>query len=67
MKLYHSLAFIHLVNFIAMETNIRNMYAHLLICGFSKAFDFVDHQLVLQKLSDLDVPTFLVKWATSFE
>ncbi len=42
------------------------MYAHVLLCDFSKAFDLVDHQLVLQKLSDLDIPPFLVKWAASF-
>ncbi len=42
------------------------MYAHVLLCDFSKVFDLVDHQLVLQKLSDLDVPPFLVKWAGRF-
>ncbi len=42
------------------------MYARVLLCDFSKAFDLVDHQLVLQKLSDLDVPPFLVKWEASF-
>ncbi len=42
------------------------MYACVLLCVFSKAFDLVDHQLVLQKLSDLDVPPFHVKWAANF-
>ncbi len=61
-----TLALIHLVNYIAKETDKRNMYARVLLCDFSKAFDLVDHQLVLQKLSDVDVPPFLVKWAASF-
>ncbi len=34
--------------------------------NFSKAFDLVDHQIVLQMLPDLDVPPFLVKWAACF-
>ncbi len=42
------------------------MYACVLLCDFSKAFDLVHHQLVLQKLSYLDVPPFLVKRAASF-
>ncbi len=43
------------------------MYACVLLCNFSKALDLVDHQLVLQKLSDLDGPLFLVKSAASFK
>ncbi len=38
----------------------------VLLCDFSKAFHLVDHQLVLRKQSDLDVPPCLVKWGTSF-
>ncbi len=42
-----NLTLIHLVNYNAKETDKRNMYAHALLCDFSKAFDLVDHQLVL--------------------
>ncbi len=42
------------------------MYARVLLCDFSKAIYLADHQLVLQKPSDLDVPPFLVKWTASF-
>ncbi len=57
---------IHLVNYIAKETNKRNIYACVLLCDFSKAFDLVDHQLALQKLSDVDVLPFLLKLAANF-
>ncbi len=42
-----TLALIHFVNYIAKETDKRNMYACVLLCDFSKTFDLVDHQLVL--------------------
>ncbi len=61
-----TLALIHLVNYIAKETDKRNMYARVLLCDFSKAFDLADHQLIFQKLSDLDVLPFLVKWTARF-
>lgn len=33
---------------------------------FSKAFDLVDHEIMLQKLSKHNIPLWLVSWITSF-
>ena len=33
---------------------------------FAKAFDRVDHTIVLEKLANLGLPNFLVRWLTGF-
>ena len=35
-------------------------------CNVSKAFDRVDHSLLLEKFGNLGLPDFLVRWLTSF-
>ena len=59
-------ALITLIDFIAKATDKQKTYARMLLCDFSKAFDLVDHNILLRKLADMDVPSFLVKWAASF-
>ena len=38
----------------------------VLMLDFSKAFDRVDHTILLDKLANLGLPNFIVKWMTSF-
>ena len=38
----------------------------VLMLDFSKAFDRVDHTIALEKLANLGLPDFIVKWMTSF-
>ena len=56
----------------------RETYAHwnralddghsvrILFIDYAKAFDHVDHNLVIQKLKALGVPDFMVRWLSSF-
>jgi hypothetical protein len=59
-------ALITIIDYIAKATDKPKTYARILLCDFSKAFDLVDHTILLQKLIDLEVPSFLLKWAASF-
>ena len=38
----------------------------ILFLDFRKAFDRVDHTILLNKLANMGVPDFLIKWMTSF-
>ena len=40
--------------------------SRLVMIDFSKAFERIDHGLLLRKLLDMDVPIWLVKWIASF-
>lgn len=43
-----------------------NYYVRCLLIDFSKAFDTVDHVLLLNKLVQLDLPTHVINWICSF-
>jgi len=43
-----------------------NNYVPCLTVDFSKAFDTVNHNLLLHKLNDLDLPDFVYNWLVSF-
>ena len=38
----------------------------ILFVDFKKAFDLIDHNIILDKLRQLDLPQFLIKWYHSF-
>ncbi len=38
----------------------------VLLLDYSKAFDRVDHSILLRKLANMGIPDFLVRWFTSF-
>ena len=38
----------------------------ILLLDFRKAFDLVDHKIVLRKLANTGMPDYLVRWITSF-
>jgi len=38
----------------------------ILFIDYAKAFDHVDHNIVIQKLKALGVPDFMVRWLSSF-
>jgi len=44
----------------------QNNYVRCLMIDFTKAFDTVDHIILLSKLIQLNIPTFIVKWICSF-
>jgi len=41
-------------------------YVRCLLVDFSKAFDVVDHSVLLSKLSGLNVPHCILNWLISF-
>ena len=43
-----------------------NMYVRCLLVDFSKAFDVVNHEILLDKLSALELPPFVLNWIISF-
>ena len=58
-------ALVHLTHKI---TNLLedNNYVRCLVIDFSKAFDTVDHVMLLSKIAQLDLPGYVVKWICSF-
>ena len=44
----------------------RNKSVLAIFFDFSKAFDLVDHELLLEKLLKLELPTWLVSWIASY-
>lgn len=38
----------------------------VLLLDYSKAFDRVDHNILLRKLANMGIPDFLIRWFTSF-
>ena len=43
-----------------------NSYVRCLLIDFSKAFDVIDHSILLRKLDQLNLPDHIVYWITSF-
>jgi len=43
-----------------------NRYVRCLVIDFSKAFDVVNHEILLHKLSALDLPNNIYNWIVSF-
>ena len=46
--------------------DVPDCRVRLLLLDFSKAFDRVDHTLLLRKIDNLGVPDFLMHWLVSF-
>ena len=44
----------------------ENNYVRCLLIDFSKAFDKVDHIILVQKLKTLDLPVNVINWICSF-
>ena len=50
----------------ATVTDTPRYYIRILLIDFSRAFDKIDHNILLDKYSESDVPVFLVNWKYSF-
>jgi len=44
----------------------RSVFVRCLLVGFSKAFDVVDHTVLLAKLSQLGLPDRALNWIISY-
>ncbi len=41
-------------------------YARLLLLDYSKAFDLVNHNILIRKLLNIGIPSHIVRWLTAF-
>ena len=49
-----------------METNASKCAVRVLLLDFFMAFDLIDHNILLRKLIDLNVPPTILNWIKSF-
>ena len=48
------------------EVDRKDQAVRVLLIDFRKAFDLVDHQIILQKLANTGLPNFIIRWLTQF-
>ena len=48
------------------STDASRNFVWILLLDYSKAFDLINHQIVLQKLSDMGTPALLLRWIAAF-
>ena len=59
-------ALLSLIHDLLNETDAPKNGVKIFVLDFSKAFDHIDHNILLNKLSDLDVPPTIINWIRSF-
>ena len=59
-------ALVHLVHSWLADLETPNTIIRTCLIDFSKAFDRVDHNILMYKLSILGVPPVLLNWCSSF-
>ncbi|CAB4023552.1 Hypothetical predicted protein [Paramuricea clavata] len=57
---------IHLIHHWLVETDKPENLIRSCMIDFSKAFDRIDHNILLMKLTNLDVPPILINWCANF-
>ena len=59
-------ALVELVHHWQQGFNVQGKVLRVLMLDFSKAFDKVDHSILLQKLANTGVPDCVTRWFTAF-
>ena len=59
-------ALISIVHNVAKATDGNGALVRLVLLDFRKAFDLIDHQLLMVKLHSLDVPSSVINWVRDF-
>ena len=59
-------ALIKTIHHITEAFNTGSKYVRVLLIDFSKAFDTVDHQIIIRKINQLDLPPNVKNWLISF-
>ena len=57
-----TLALITMLHHVLQRLERKNTYARILLIDFSKAFDHIDHNILLDKLKTNGVPQICVEW-----
>jgi hypothetical protein len=60
------LALAELVHSWLLQLENRDTVIRILFVDFKKAFDLIDHNIIIEKLTNLNLPPFLIKWFHSF-
>ena len=61
-----TLALITMLHHVLKRLERKNTYARILLIDFSKAFDHIDHHILLEKLKTNGVPQICVEWQKAF-
>ena len=61
-----TLALITMLHHVLQRLERKNTYARILLIDFSKAFDHIDHNILLDKLKTNGVPQICVEWQKAF-
>ena len=61
-----TLALIAMLHNVLQRLERKNTYARILLIDFSKAFDHIDHNILLDKLKTNGVPQICVEWQKAF-
>ena len=61
-----SCALIKITHYITDAFNKGNKYVRIVLIDFSKAFDTVDHQIIIGKINGLNLPNNVKNWLISF-
>ena len=59
-------ALISMLHYLSQETDGTSAAVRLVLFDYRKAFDLIDHYLLVQKLSSLDIPWWVKNWVTDF-
>ena len=59
-------ALIHIVHHWSRETNDNGATVIVTLFYYQKAFDLIDHKILVSKLCKLSIPTTIIDWITDF-
>jgi len=62
----HHAAFIEMLHCIQKNLDKQGWYVCMLLLDYSKTFDLVNHNIVLEKMRRADRPAWLVGWCAAF-
>ena len=59
-------ALISILHYLSKETDGTSAAVRLVLFDYRKAFDLIDHHILVQKLSGLDIPRWFINWVCDF-
>ena len=59
-------AFVEMVHNCYKTTDALGTYARVIFLDFAKAFDLINHEMLLKKLKINDIPPHILRWMASF-
>ena len=65
-KLSTTQALIHMVHHWSKETDGNGTTIRVTLLDYQKAFDLIDHKILVSKLRKLSKPTRIINWITNF-